>query len=234
MNNTVNWKLALSIFVLISVVSYALWSIYNYGRYRAGFDRIAEKKERRVLQQTIEKLEDQIADYRARVVRFESSKKVDQYAKDAVEETLARNEAESQELREELEFYRTIVSPSKGRQGMHIHDFQLTQGLKGGYNYSLTVIHIQGPRKHHRQSDGKIKMSVEGKQSGVVKKLGFANISSKKRSSIRYRFKYFAHFEGKLSLPKDFRPQTVEIEIIPRQKSITGDSKKIKWPVGVS
>ena len=220
--------------VIVAIVGYAIVSIYNYGQYSAGFDLITEKKKRLAQEQTIERLETQVSDYRARIARFESAKKVDQYANDAVKEILAKKETESQELKEELQFYRTIVSPSKGRQGMHIHDFQLTQGQKGNYNYSLTVLHIQGPRKHHRQSDGKISMSVEGLQDGVTKKLKFANISTKKRSSIKYRIKYFALFEGELQLPADFKPETIEIEVTPRQKTITGDSKKIKWPVGAS
>jgi len=207
-------------------------SVFDYGRFRAGFDQFAENKEQRQLKEKIEQLESQLADFRARTARLESAKKVDKYANDAVKKILEKAELESQEMREELQFYRTIVSPSKGRQGMHIHDFKLTQDQDGNYNYSLTATHIQGHKKHHRQTDGKIYISVEGLQAGRVKKLDFANMSTKKRSSIRYRFKYFAHFEGRLNLPKDFKPQTIEIDIVPRQKTITGDSRKIKWPVG--
>lgn len=219
--------------IIMALLAYATLSIFNYGQFRAGFDQVAENKQKRVLKDQIDRLELQLADFRARTARLESAKKVDQYANDAVKELLEKAASGSQELREELQFYRTIVSPSKGRQGMHIHDFDLTQDQKGDYNYSLTVTHIQGHRKHHRQSDGKIFISVEGLQAGLVKKLDFANISTKKRTSIKYRFKYFAQFEGKLKLPEGFKPQTIEIDIVPRQKAITGDNRKIKWPVGI-
>jgi len=233
MNKSFNWKLALLVTTIVVIIAYAIVSIFDYGRFRAGFDQFAENKHQQELEDKIERLEEQLADFRARTARLESAKKVDQHAKDAVKDILEQAEAESQELKEELEFYRTIVSPSKGRQGMHIHDFNLTQDQDGHYHYNLTATHIQGHRKHHRQSDGKITISVEGTQNGVVKKLDFANISTKKRSSIRYRFKYFSHFDGKINLPEGFKPQIIEIDIIPRQKTITGDSRKIKWPVVV-
>jgi hypothetical protein len=176
------------------------------------------------------RLEQQLSEFRSRVARLESAKKVDVYANLAIKDALAKMESENQVIREELQFYRRIVSPSKGRQGIHIHDFSVTQSLKGDYSYRLTLIHIQGPKKHHRESDGEIKLYVEGEQAGVNKKLDFATVSTAKKSKIRYRFKYFARYEGGLTIPKGFKPSLVEIRVVPRQKNIKGDTRKIKWP----
>lgn len=232
MKKILNGKFLLAI-IAIGILAFAAMSIFDYGRYSAGFDQFAENKQQQQLKDKVNRLEAQVADLRMLTVKFKSAKKVDQFANDAVKEILEKSETASQQLREELQFYRTIVNPSRGRQGMHVHDFKLTQDQDGNYHYNLTVIHIQGHQKHHRQSDGKILITVEGLQAGVIKKLDFANISTKKRSSIRYRLKYFAHFVGKLSLPSDFKPQSIEIKIVPRQKTIAGDSRKIKWPVGI-
>jgi hypothetical protein len=64
----------------------------------------------------------------------------------------------------------------------------------------------------------------------VNKKLNFATISTEKKSRIRYRFKYFARFEGGLKLPVNFKPESIVIQVVPRQKNIKGDTRKIKWP----
>lgn len=230
MLNRSNWKFFVLPVLVMLVLGFISWTIFDYGRYRAGFDTTAMKQREALQQENIDKLEEQLSDFRSRVARLKSAKDVDEYANQAVKDTLAKMESENQVLREELQFYRGIVSPSKGRQGMHIHDFSMTQSLKGDYSYTLTLIHIQGPNKHHRESDGDIVLSIEGQQAGVNKKLDFATVSTKKRSRIRYRFKYFAKYEGGLRLPKGFKPSFIEIEVKPRQKNIKGDTRKIKWP----
>jgi hypothetical protein len=230
MTDKPDWKIVVLPVAFLLIVAFVAWTIFDYGRYRAGFDRTEVSMRQSRDQQRIEELEQQVADFRSRAVRLESAKKVDDYANQAVKDTLAEMESENRVLTEELEFYRQIVSPGKGRQGMHIHDFSLTQGLKGLYNYRLMLIHIQGTKKHHRESDGDVRISVIGQQNGVNKKLNFATISTEKKSRIRYRFKYFARFEGGLKLPVNFKPESIEIQVIPRQKNIKGDTRKIKWP----
>lgn len=234
MINRSNWKLIVFPVLLLLILGMVVWTIFDYGRYRAGFDLNEVVKRERQHQTTIDRLESQVADYRARLSQLESAKKVDEYANLAVKESLAEMESENQVLTEELQFYRRIVSPSKGRQGMHIHDFQLTQTLEGDYSYRLTLVHIQGPNKHHRTSNGDVLLSVEGEQAGVNKKLYLANISTAKKSRIKYQVKYFARYEGVIKLPGNFKPSSIEIKVIPSQKNIKGDIRKIKWPIVAS
>ncbi len=230
MTEKFNWKIIVLPLAFLLIVAFVAWTIFDYGRYRAGFDRVEVSQRQTQYEQRITELETQVAEFRAQAVRLESAKKVDTYANQAVKDTLAEQESENQVLREELQFYRQIVSPGKGRQGMHIHDFNLSQGSNGQYQYRLMLIHIQGSKKHHRESDGDVRISIEGQQGGVNKKLRFAAISPEKKSRIRYRFKYFARFEGGLKLPKNFKPTSIEIQVVPRQKNIKGDTRKIKWP----
>ncbi len=224
------WKIFILPATILSILAFGAWTVFDYGRYRAGFDNASAMKVQRELGDEINDLQGQLSDYRSRLARLESSRKVDSYANTAVKGTLAKMEEKYQELREELQFYRAIVSPDNGREGLHIHDFTIMQRQTGEYNYNLTLVHIQGTRKHHRESSGVVHISVEGLQGGIKKKLEYANINTKKRSKIRYRFKYFARLEGGIKLPKGFTPQSIEIQVIPRQKKVKGDTRKIKWP----
>jgi hypothetical protein len=218
-----------SVFIL-ALLAAAAWSIFDYGRYQAGFSLTEYQKRETAHKENTRQLEKMVDELKSEIVKLQSANQVDLYANQAVKDNLKKMEAEIQVLREELQFYRRIVSPSKGRQGIHIHDFSITQNVDGNYSYRLTLIHIQGTKKHHRESDGNIALSVEGKQGGVNKTLNFASISAEKKSRIRYRFKYFARYEGQLVLPKKFTPLAIEVTVVPRQKNIKGDSKKIEWP----
>jgi len=231
MTATTAIKLIILPLSILALILYAAWAVYDYGQYRAGFDQARESAKLRKAEKTNSDLQARLSDFRTRVAQLESVRKVDEYAIQAVKDNLVKMELRFQALREELQFYRTIVSPSKGREGLHIHDFKLTQNQKDDYNYNLTVIHIQGTRKHHRESYGEIRISIQGQQGGVSKKLGFMDVSTAKRSKIRYRFKYFSRFKGGLKLPKGFVPKLIEIQVVPRQKNIKGDIKTIKWPI---
>lgn len=234
MINRSNWKIIVLPVLLLVILGFIVWTIFDYGRYRAGYDIDEVVKREKNHQKNISRLETQLAEFRTRLSQLDSAKKVDVYASMAVKKSLSEMEAQNQVLTEELQFYRRILSPSQDRQGMYIHDFNLTQTFAGDYIYHLTLVHIQGPNKHHRSSDGTVLLTVEGEQDGVYKKLNFASVSTAKKSRIKYQVKYFARFDGGITLPKDFQPHSIEIKVIPRQKNIKGDTRKIKWPIMAS
>lgn len=217
--------------VLLLLLIAGAWALYDLGRYRAGFNSMQAERLNESYEQDLATQRQQISELRGELARIQSGKEVDAYANEEIKKTLVSLQQENQELREELQFYRSIVSPSRGRPGVHIHNFQLTQGEKAGkYYYNITLIHIQGQTKHHREVKGEVKLLVEGEQGGVVKKLEMADLTTPRRSSIRFVFKYFTRFEGSLDLPPNFNPRNILVQAVSGTKKINGDEKQIEWP----
>lgn len=205
--------------------------IYDVGRYQAGFDVVGADLEIKELQQQVSQLKEQLADSREGNVRLESAKKVDSHANTVVRDTLEKMQQETLELKEELQFYRSIVSPTRGQPGVNIHNFKINQGeQERQYHYNLTLIHIQGQQKHHRRASGVVNLTIEGEQGGVQKTLTLRQVAAPKRKSMKFSFKYFRRFEGSIILPEGFTPRNVVVNVVPSTKKVDGDKKKIEWP----
>lgn len=209
--------------------------IYDYGRYQAGFDVVDSEHEAKLLSQQVSQLQQQLAKSSEEKVRLESAQKVDGHANSAVRDTLRKLQQEILELREELQFYRSIVSPTRGQPGVNIYNFKINQGEQDRqYYYNLTLIHIQGQKKHHRRASGVVNLSIEGEQNGVLKTLALKQVAAPKSGRMKFSFKYFKRFEGSITLPEGFIPQDVVVQVVPSSKKIDGDKKKIEWPTLLS
>lgn len=205
--------------------------IYDYGRYQAGFDVADSDLEIKELEKQINLLQEDLTDSREGKARLETAKQVDSHANTVVRDTLEKMQQEILELKEELQFYRSIVSPTRGQPGVNIHNFKINQGeQERQYHYNLTLIHIQGEQKHHRRASGVVNLSIEGEQEGAHKTLTLKQVAIPQSNSMKFSFKYFRRFEGSIILPEGFIPRNVVVDVVPSTKKVDGDKKKIEWP----
>ena len=176
------WRIKLVIGAIVFSFIAGAWIIFDYGRYRAGFDRISVKENTAKFENTIDGLNQEIIAQREKIARLESAIQVDSHANTEVRENLETLQQDILELREELQFYRSIVSPGKGRAGIHIHNFKISPGEEeNSYYYNFTLLHIQGPKKHHRQARGVVNLHIEGLQKGLTRKLAMKELTVPKR-----------------------------------------------------
>jgi hypothetical protein len=208
------------------------WWVFDFGRKHAGVDYRAAVQERARLESEVAQLRDQIGELRDQTARLASSRQIDQHANMVVKDTLNRLQQENQDLREELQFYRSIVSPSKGEPGLRVQYFKIDPGTQERvYRYSFTLIHVQEIKQRNRLVKGSVQLTVEGMQGGTPKVLDLVDISSTKESDLRYSMKYFKQFEGDFVLPEGFTPQAIVLKVLPTDNKKDGVQKKIDWPV---
>ena len=230
-HSTPVWQLALPFVVILIAILAGGWGLYDYGRFRAGYDKVAEVEKRTTLQERIHRLEDQVQEFREQSARLQSTKDVDLYAAKAVKDQLEQLQQENLDLREELQFYRNIVSPNKGRPGVRVHHFTLEPDVRSDqFHYNLTLIHIQDPKKPQREIYGVVHLTVEGLLNGAYTKYNLADLENGRKADIKFKFKYFSQFEGNLTLPKNYQPKSIYIEVDPKSSATNGDEKKMDWP----
>ena len=123
-----------------------LYGIYEWGRFEGGYNKFAEVQRRRELMAKIEALEEANAKLRAEVAAAELAREVDRKTYADIEKTLAELQAQVLKQREELTFYRGIVSPEDGIGGLRIQRFQV---LSGGVDnhYRLRLVLVQSMRQ---------------------------------------------------------------------------------------
>ena len=206
-------KLLLEVLVLaaIGLAAWVGWWLYDLGKVHG----VNELRTLRTVHRTLETLHEKAISerntLRDRVAILERSSQVDRQAAQAVREELGGLQEELQVAREEIKFYRGIVSPGEGNQGLRIHNFTLSQGLQAGeYQYDLVLTQLQ---RTDRYVKGKVTWKIIGKQDDEVSELGLAAVTEAGTKSLEFRFRYFQHLTGMITLPETFVAHKVELVV---------------------
>jgi hypothetical protein len=208
-----------------------LFAVFEWGRYSSGFSKYAEMQHRRELAATIDGLEKENEKLRQAVAAAELARDVEGKAYADVEKNLSDLQAQVLKHREELTFYRGIVSPEDGIGGLRIQRFQV---LPGGadQHYRLRLVLVQSMRQDAVVS-GSVSIQIEGVRDNKPLQLELAQASSEQKadSQVPFRFRYFQNLEQDIVLPPGFEPRAVNIEV--RTAKLAPMRESYPWQVQV-
>ena len=211
----------------VMVVILAGWSLWEYGRYRGGFDRIQAERDFRDLHAIQSDLEAQLFQLRERNAVLERTLQVQREASAEVKVSLQALQAEIAALNEELAFYRGIVSPQDASRGLRLQSFKLTPlASDGSYRYKLVLTQVL---KNDRVVKGAVQLRFEGTKAGRPQVLELDDVTEKGVKVLNYRFKYFQDFRGTVRLPAEFQLKRVAVQVRPQGRSTDVIEKTFEW-----
>ncbi len=218
--------------LLVLALAAVVWGAYEFGRYRAGFDRLAAAQEREELLEALAAMEAKNGELRARIAVLEQASEVDRLAYAEVDRNLKALQDEMLELREEVAFYRGIVGPADITKGLQIQSFMVKRnGETNTYRYRLIMTQYG---KNTRPVQGVAKMRVAGVQDGKPRELELRDIDSQGRAYMKFRFKYFQELAGEMALPEGFVPLKVILKTIPQGKGVPRTERTFSWAEVIS
>ena len=223
------WRSRLVTALLVVVVALVAWALFEYGRYSAGFDSFKARKEHGVLQKHSDDQENQINRLREEKAVLERDTQIKHKAYEDLDTTLKVLQGEILELKEELAFYRGIVSPRDAAQGLHLQRFKIEpNGKPRGFRYKVILTQVL---KEDSTARGSLLLNIEGLHNNEAKVLGLQDVSEKHTRELEFSFRYFQNMEGDIQLPPGFKPQRVTIKLIPRNRSSQDPFEKtFDWP----
>jgi hypothetical protein len=192
------------------------WWLYDLGKLH-GADELRSLRTRHgVLEKRHDKLLGDSKELREKVAILQRSSQIDRQAALDVKADLAKLEEELQAAREEIEFYRGIVSPGDVKPGLRIHRFQLVEGMVAGeYRYDLVLTQL----KHNdRHVVGTAEWKILGTLDGEPGELGLADVTQPAVQHLKFKFRYFQDLAGTLHLPPGFDAKKVILSIRPEGK----------------
>jgi hypothetical protein len=200
--------------------------IYNYGLSMAGFEHYAASRLSDTLREENGKLKDEIKELRDSLARAERALQMDQAAYQDLDSALKNSAQEIVKLREELNFYRNIISPVDKKAGLRIQNLHIEPaGGAGKFRYKLVLIQAL---KHERTIYGSAKLEIIGNQGGQDTVLRLPGPTDKPLS---VNFKYFQDIEGRIELPRNFKAQQVKVSV-----ATSGGADSVEaiynWPEG--
>ena len=216
-------KLALA----LAVAMLAGWGVYQLGQQAAGLDNDALYVEREQLLAQLVEGDTINTQLRARVAVLERAEQIDRQAYGEVERSLKQVQDEMLELKEEVAFYRGIVSPAETASGLSVTRFNLFGiGEEGVYRFKLVLTQL---RTNNRLVKGHVRIAFDGVLHGQQTQLSLKEVSGGTLDRLKLRFKYFQNIEGDIVLPAGFLPSRVIVEVVPVGKGWKPFKKSFDW-----
>ena len=204
--------------------------IYNHGLSMAGFESLTALRQQQGLQEVVAQLKQENHALRDSLARAERSLQMDQTAYQDLDRSLKASSQAIVRLREELNFYRNIISPPNKKSGLHIQSLKLEAAgdddttATSKYHYKMVLIQAL---KHDRKISGKARFEINGVQGGKNTTIRFPQAADK---PIRFNFKYFQDLEGQIELPQNFEPRTIKVNVTSRGRNAQSIEQIYPWP----
>ena len=216
-------KLLLAGTTLTTIVLAAGW-IYNYGLTMAGFERSSAAQKQEQLQEQLKLQTAENAELRQKLAQAQRSVQMNDTAFQELDRSLKSSAQEIVKLREELNFYRNIISPADKKSGLRIQNLSIEPaGAANKYHYKLVLIQAL---KHEHTISGSATFEIVGVQGGQD---SVVSIPGAGDDAIKVSFKYFQDIEGQFELPKNFKPRRVKVNVKPT-RGAQAVEESYAWP----
>jgi hypothetical protein len=187
------------------------WIGYSQGQRSAGHDAAAAATQRAVVDAQNERLQLQNKRLNAQVAELEMARRLDRDAYGQVESTLGDLQSRLARQSDDLAFYRSIVSPADGIQGLRIQRFEVLPGAQTR-QVQLKLTLVQAMR-HESVVSGLAQVTLVGMQGDVPARFAVGELIGKPRAQLPFSFRYFQTVEQTVTLPEGFDPYEVDVRL---------------------
>jgi hypothetical protein len=212
----VRWLGVAAVAIAVLAAAYA----YHRGRVSAGLDVAEVAIERRELAGKVARLEQENAELSAKVAELEMARRLDREAYGQVERTLGELQSQLSRQGDDLAFYRSIVSPEDGVQGLRIQRFEVQSG-SGPREFVLRLTLIQAMR-HESVASGLAQVVLHGMQGNKPTRHTVGELIGRPRAQLPFSFRYFQTLEQVFTLPEGFEAFEAEVQV---------RSSKLRFPL---
>jgi hypothetical protein len=211
---------------------FALYVVYELGRYNAGYDRQAVAQQRTELEVRIEHLEKANRELRTRLAEADTigagrAREQAETAR-AIGDLQARVAGQSQELA----FYRGVVAQGASSLGVKIEQLRITAGQNPG----TYVVHMSLVRSGRSEAaaTGSVQLSLDGSAAEGARTLDLAALTAGRQRELRYNFRYLETFDQQLTVPPNFKPERLNVEVSSGRRDVAPLSQTFLWSVEAS
>lgn len=211
--------------VLIVVCGYL---VFEFGRIQANYNIVDAARERQAMEDRIAGLNAEIVSLKEDVALLETHRDIDSEAYKQVEGGLTELQATIQAQKDEIAFYRGIISPQDGTAGLRVQDLRLSRGDdERSYNVRLVLVQAL---KHDRKVTGDVNLTIEGTQDGTTMSYAYTQLLPEtEEGNWAFSFRYFQDFDREIVLPDGFTPERINIEVRSRTRSISSIEESFAW-----
>lgn len=222
----------LTVIALTLLAAFALYVVYELGRYDAGYDRLAVSQERAEHEVNLDRLEKANRELRTRLAELDTIRVGRAREQAEVSRTIGELQAQVARQTQELEFYRGIVAQQAVSPGVKVQQLRIGQGSKPGrFVLRLNLMRSQRPDDVVK---GSLALTAEGAKNNQPGSLDTAALTGGKLRELPFNFRYFQNFEQEIAIPAGFVPERLTVEVRSSKKGVSPVSQTFPWSVDAS
>lgn len=201
------------------------WKVYQAGQRLGGYEIEQLKSEMQQQRNLLKKKEQSIADLKSEMTGYQRMAQIEREASRKAQQEILSLEKDLAESRAEADLMRSLVS--KNQLSLRIKDFKLERGTgEHEYKYRFTLVQVLEGVGVIR---GVMEVVVLGQQNGKIRQLDRSEFSADGKRTVALDFKHFQKIEGGIKLPSDFLPESIRIQIRPKNKKIKPMTNEFVW-----
>ena len=164
---------------------------------------------------------------REKVARLERRRQVDTETYHEMDLEMRRIQDRILALREEVMFYRRIMSADRG-QGLSIQTLTIKpEGAGERYHFELVLTRTID---NNEVAEGTVALIISGERGGRPAELSHESVAEFGEGPLEFSFKYFQRIEGLLSLPPGFVPRHVFVRVDVKGRKPSRVEQSFEWP----
>jgi hypothetical protein len=206
-----------------------LYLAFELGRQRAGFDAMDELRRRAELNGEIKNLQETNRQLRVQLAGLETARIGQGRERAEISRTIGELQAQIARQSQELSFYRGIVGKAAPSPGIEIQRLRIFPGTHAG-QFRLSFSLVRATRTGDTTT-GMLAIKVIGQRREDETILDLAALAPGGRRELPFRVRYFQNFEQEITLPEQFRPERLTVELRSRQRGGSPLVQSFLWTV---
>jgi hypothetical protein len=206
---------------------FALYVVFEFGRYSAGFDRASASQQRNELLQVIAGLEGQIQALHAQVAQLQTLQAGGAREHEEVGQEIAELQAQIDRDRQDLAVYRGVIAPASTGNSLQVQQLRITNG--DAANHFVAHLTLMQSGKPDATVTGDVSLRVSGMFNGATSFVDALGGPPKGAVS----FRYYQAEDFQIVLPDGFAPSGVAVTLRDGRGNGTVATQNFPWRLDV-
>ncbi|HTY92992.1 MAG TPA: DUF6776 family protein [Steroidobacteraceae bacterium] len=206
---------------------FALYVVFEFGRYSAGFDRASVNQEREEQRQRVAALLGQIQSLHAQVAQLQTLQAGAAREAQAVGQEIAALTAQIDRDRQDLAVYRGVIAPAAAGTALQVQQLRITPG--DAANRFVAHLTLMQGGKPDATVSGEVAVRINGELHGAAASVDAVSAVPKGAVS----FRYYQAVDYQVTLPEGFHPSMVHVMLHDGRRQNSVGTQDFPWSVDV-
>jgi uncharacterized protein DUF6776 len=206
---------------------FALYVVFEFGRYSAGFDRASASQQRADLLQVIAGLKGQIQALHTQVAQLQTLQAGGTREHEEVGREIAELQAQIDRDRQDLAVYRGVIAPASSGTSLQVQQLRITAG--DGANHFVAHLTLMQAGKPDATVTGEVGLRVTGMFNGATSFVD--GLGGPPKGVVSFR--YYQAEDYQVVLPVGFQPSGVDVTLRDVRGNGTAATQTFPWRIDV-